>query len=205
MMDPLIDKVGVVVIVYIYPKLIPYYRGHLMTPHTYVLPNMSMINANACRTHVATEVDRFLPNKGTQLERLLYERACSALPGQGGWDFYELRKLYKRLSVRLLENLSFPKSSLRDSLLRGSLTEEDALDLDHRLWESNMWKDVQNNVTVDDQEVVHEGLYPCGYCRSKKMYALNTTDYAKQTRSADEPMTVFLHCHTCGKNYKFSS
>ncbi len=158
-----------------------------------------------CRSYVTTTLNRIVPDKGGNLESLIYERACSALSGQAGWDFYEFRKLYKRLAVRLLENLSFEKSTLRDSLERGLLSEEEALELDHRLWEANIWKEIQTSVEVDDREIVHEGLYPCGYCRSKKMYALNTTDFAKQTRSADEPMTVFLHCHTCGKNYKFSS
>lgn len=144
-------------------------------------------------------------DKGSRVEPLLFERVCQAMPSQAGWDFYEFRKLYKRLAFRFLENLSYSNSSLRESLCHDKMSVEDALDLDHRLWEVNVWKEIQKTVEVDDKEVVHEGLYPCGYCRSKKMYALNTTDYAKQTRSADEPMTVFLHCHTCGKNYKFSS
>ena len=157
-----------------------------------------------CRTYVTGALDKHLDGKGSTIESRIYERVKAALPGQGGWDFYEFRKLYKRLAVRFLENLSYDNSTLKDALRRGIMSVEDALDLDHRLWEPNLWRELATD-EVDDKEVVHEGLYPCGYCRSKKMYAMNTTDYAKQTRSADEPMTVFLHCHTCGKHYKFSS
>ena len=142
---------------------------------------------------------------GIYIEQRLFDRTSLALPGKAGWDYYEFRKTYKRLCVRLLENLSFQPSSLLESLKTEQTTIDQALELDHRLWEAARWKEVQNLVHETNDEIVHEGMYPCGYCRSKKMYALNTTDYAQQTRSADEPMTVFLHCHTCGRNYKFSS
>ena len=163
-----------------------------------------MPTVTECRSYIAQTLNAHLEGQGSSIEARIYERTKAALPGQAGWDYYEFRKLYKRLAIRLLENLSYKNSSLKDSLLRNILSVEDALELDHRLWEPNLWKELAID-EVDDKEVVHEGLYPCGYCRSKKMYAMNTTDYAKQTRSADEPMTVFLHCHTCGKHYKFSS
>ncbi|CAM9988249.1 unnamed protein product [Phaeothamnion confervicola] len=43
-----------------------------------------------------------------------------------------------------------------------------------------------------------EGMFECGRCKSKK-----TTYFQKQTRSADEPMTTFVTCKNCGKNWKF--
>ncbi|KDO19853.1 hypothetical protein SPRG_14883 [Saprolegnia parasitica CBS 223.65] len=41
------------------------------------------------------------------------------------------------------------------------------------------------------------GLFTCGKCKST-----NTSNTQKQTRSADEPMTVFVLCHDCGKRWK---
>ena len=41
------------------------------------------------------------------------------------------------------------------------------------------------------------GVFTCGKCRSKK-----TTYYQMQTRSADEPMTSFVTCLSCGKRWK---
>lgn len=40
-------------------------------------------------------------------------------------------------------------------------------------------------------------LFTCGRCKSTK-----TTSTQKQTRSADEPMTVFVLCLNCGKRWK---
>jgi transcription elongation factor S-II len=40
-------------------------------------------------------------------------------------------------------------------------------------------------------------MFTCGKCKSKKC-----TYYEMQTRSADEPTTVFVTCLNCGKNWK---
>jgi transcription elongation factor S-II len=42
-----------------------------------------------------------------------------------------------------------------------------------------------------------EGFFTCNRCKSKK-----TTYYQLQTRSADEPMTTFVSCLNCDKNWK---
>jgi transcription elongation factor S-II len=42
-----------------------------------------------------------------------------------------------------------------------------------------------------------DGFFTCSRCKSKK-----TTYYQLQTRSADEPMTTFVSCLNCGKNWK---
>mgnify|MGYP001024482973 CR=1 FL=1 len=42
-----------------------------------------------------------------------------------------------------------------------------------------------------------EGFFTCNRCKKNK-----TTYYQLQTRSADEPMTTFISCLNCGKNWK---
>ena len=49
---------------------------------------------------------------------------------------------------------------------------------------------------------VREGQYKCSNCAKQKEYAWNTTYYELQTRSADEPMTIFITCQTCKKKWK---
>ena len=55
-----------------------------------------------------------------------------------------------------------------------------------------------------DQLMLDNGLDPnkggeftCSKCKGTK-----TTHYQMQTRSADEPMTVFVRCLTCGKRWR---
>lgn len=47
------------------------------------------------------------------------------------------------------------------------------------------------------KEELVEGIFTCGKCRSKY-----TTYFQMQTRSADEPMTVFVTCKKCGNRWK---
>jgi len=42
-----------------------------------------------------------------------------------------------------------------------------------------------------------DGVYKCGKCKST-----TTQIYQQQTRSADEPMTVFIRCAKCGNRWK---
>lgn len=46
-------------------------------------------------------------------------------------------------------------------------------------------------------DLLKASLFTCGRCKSTK-----TTSTQKQTRSADEPMTVFVLCMSCGKRWK---
>jgi transcription elongation factor S-II len=46
-------------------------------------------------------------------------------------------------------------------------------------------------------DLLSASLFTCGRCKSIK-----TTSTQKQTRSADEPMTVFVLCMNCGKRWK---
>lgn len=47
------------------------------------------------------------------------------------------------------------------------------------------------------KEEDYSGMFTCGRCKSKR-----TTFYLLQTRSADEPMTAFITCISCGNRWK---
>lgn len=52
---------------------------------------------------------------------------------------------------------------------------------------------------ISKDEVPETDQFKCGKCHQRK-----TTYYQLQTRSADEPMTTFVSCITCGNKWKFS-
>lgn len=50
-----------------------------------------------------------------------------------------------------------------------------------------------------NKPLLGRGLYKCIRCGSE-----DTEDREKQTRAADEPMTVFVNCRKCGHKWKFN-
>tara|TARA_B100001093_G_C26438398_1_gene847001 strand:+ start:156 stop:704 length:549 start_codon:yes stop_codon:yes gene_type:complete len=53
-----------------------------------------------------------------------------------------------------------------------------------------------------DLKTMTDGFHKCFRCASQKKPAYKTTFYEMQTRSADEPMTQFITCHSCGNRWK---
>lgn len=49
-----------------------------------------------------------------------------------------------------------------------------------------------------NKPLLGKGLFKCEKCGSD-----DTEDYEKQTRSADEPMTVFVHCRKCNARFRY--
>ena len=125
------------------------------------------------------------------------------------------RRHVKRLAFNLKKN-----GPLRDRVILGQIsperlpqmspeelqTEERARERDatvkklqdsRRLdWEQANEKKI-NDMCGIKGEMLKASLFTCGRCKSTK-----TTSTQKQTRSADEPMTVFVLCMNCGKRWK---
>jgi transcription elongation factor S-II len=52
---------------------------------------------------------------------------------------------------------------------------------------------IQEDIGINNEG----GEFVCSRCKGTK-----TTHYSMQTRSSDEPMTVFICCLTCGKRWR---
>ena len=62
--------------------------------------------------------------------------------------------------------------------------------------EANVAKNMKKEYNaINDPD--YKGIFKCNKCRQYK-----TTYYEMQTRSADEPMTVFVTCHVCSITWK---
>jgi len=73
----------------------------------------------------------------------------------------------------------------------------------HQEWKPQHWKvSIDRKMQYDasrytDNLQAATDMYTCKKCRSKKC-----TYYEMQTRSADEPATVFVTCLDCGKRWR---
>ena len=62
------------------------------------------------------------------------------------------------------------------------------------------WKEIMDDVEHKKkyrERIITSDAYKCTRCKQRKC-----TYYQMQTRSADEPMTIFITCVNCGKKWK---
>eukprot|EP01121_Diplochlamys_sp_Union-15-3_P017732 TRINITY_DN6303_c0_g1_i3.p1 TRINITY_DN6303_c0_g1~~TRINITY_DN6303_c0_g1_i3.p1 ORF type:complete len:348 (-),score=73.88 TRINITY_DN6303_c0_g1_i3:27-1070(-) len=126
---------------------------------------------------------------------------------------HELFRLYKDITHKdyraklrsLWSNIKDPKNVwLREELLYGRITAEMLCQMSYQELANPDLKNERKKIeewhnearTIGKQSGTCE-LFTCGKCKGNK-----TTYYQLQTRSADEPMTVFITCTICGNRWK---
>ena len=123
------------------------------------------------------------------------------------WDHDMFKWLYKMIAKRTLTNFQ-PNSYVGNrSLIERWKDGEFSLDSigkwsPYELNPAN-WKDLKDQQFRRDKRILEGNLamatdrFRCSQCKKKLC-----SYYELQTRSADEPMTIFVSCLNCGKNWK---
>lgn len=107
------------------------------------------------------------------------------------WDNFLFRHVYVTKMLGILANLKrFPEFKTR--VVREKLSKNIA-----NIHFADMCPYEEPLVTDEVVDEVTDGLFQCRKCKKRK-----TTYYSVQTRSADEPMTNFITCLTCGNKWK---
>lgn len=123
------------------------------------------------------------------------------------WDHETFRWMYSAIAKRTLTNFHPDSYIANKSLIERWKEGEFTLDSIGRWtpYELNPanWKDLKDQQFRRDKRVLEGNLamatdrFRCSQCK-KKMCSY----YELQTRSADEPMTIFISCLNCGKHWK---
>jgi DNA-directed RNA polymerase subunit M/transcription elongation factor TFIIS len=123
------------------------------------------------------------------------------------WDHETFRWIYSMISKRVISNFQ-PNSYVRNSHLIERWREGEFTLQEIGHWSSyelhpTFWKGLKDQQFRREQRILEGNVamatdrFRCSRCQ-KKM----TTYYEMQTRSADEPMTIFINCMNCGKQWK---
>uniref|UniRef100_A0A6C0K8R9 TFIIS-type domain-containing protein n=1 Tax=viral metagenome TaxID=1070528 RepID=A0A6C0K8R9_9ZZZZ len=152
----------------------------------------------------ATDIEKWARNA----ERGIYNRAIEQAKAIGvprNWESKHFRRLQERTHMKVVSSLVLgPNRSSVISRLETCVIKPQDLafmtpaELDPEAAEAQRkfqeWKSRASKVNLDDYS---DGMYACPRCKCRK------TDYTeRQTRSADEPMTVFLFCLGCNKRWR---
>jgi len=99
--------------------------------------------------------------------------------------------------------LFFNLECIGRSLRAGDVTVEQLATMSHQELRPDRWAELINRKQIRDASKYNRNvgsstdMFTCKKCQSK-----NCTYCEVQTRSADEPATIFVSCLDCGKNWK---
>ena len=111
-------------------------------------------------------------------------------------------EIYSARMKSVLTNLK-KNTALLESIQSGEVSPESFAFMTHLEMNPEQWKDrIEKKIKRDRLKFTSSveastDMFSCSRCKSKKC-----TYYEMQTRSADEPTTVFVSCLNCGKNWK---
>jgi len=121
------------------------------------------------------------------------------------WEDWWFLNTYRHKFLEIIKNLE-RSPTLKRHILEKKLKTKDVVDMlphelhpggpYHTCMEDKMYKDMRKQALLAEAKNV-EGFFTCQRCKSKK-----TSYYQLQTRSADEPITTYVSCLNCGKNWK---
>lgn len=130
---------------------------------------------------------------------------CRNLGQEPAWDNHKYSSIYKHKFLQIQYNLR-RSPVLKNWIVSKKVRTKDVVEMrPEDLWPDGPYaKEIgvgihkQLRKAYLAQEIKNqEGFFVCGRCKSKK-----TTYFQMQTRSADEPMTVFVSCLNCDRNWK---
>jgi DNA-directed RNA polymerase subunit M/transcription elongation factor TFIIS len=117
------------------------------------------------------------------------------------WTNPKFCELYSARLKTMIYNLK--KEDLLERIKSNQVTAKMLASMTHQEMLPEKWRARMEMKTQRDKSKLSTNieastdLFTCKKCRSKKC-----TYYELQTRSADEPATIFITCLDCGKNWK---
>ena len=141
----------------------------------------------------------------TDLEKCILNHSYDVSTSQPAWDNPDFTNIYKHKFLAIQSSIQ-KNPALKEKIVGKKVKPLEVVTMrPEQLWpdgpqadaiERKIHKELRKQALTEEAKN-QEGLFKCGRCKSMK-----TSYYEMQTRSADEPMTVFVSCLNCGKNWK---
>lgn len=169
---------------------------------------------NSLRNYVITEFSKIFDvglesSICSDLEKCIVRHSKQAIEKRNGvaaWDNHKFTNIYKHKFLSL-KNAFTSNEDLKDDILKRKISVIEVIAMRPeqlrpggvyaKTVEDNVHKEMHKEYLIRKAEENHVGFFKCAKCKS-----LKTTYYQLQTRSADEPMTVYVSCLNCGKRWK---
>jgi transcription elongation factor S-II len=166
----------------------------------------SITNPISFRQNVATKLEGVLKEEKSaiNLEKGIYNYAIKEASNRKiikKWENPHFVQLYVDRLRSIYINLKNPE--LLAQVVSGEITSQQLAFMSHQEMNPSGWRQlidakIKRDVNkYSNNTQASTDMFTCKKCRGKKC-----TYYELQTRSADEPATIFVTCLDCGKNWK---
>lgn len=144
---------------------------------------------------------------GFNIEKTVYNWTVKSFQDPS-WENKSFVSRYKHKVLSIQFNISQSNNNeILEKIKKGVIDFKKIVLMEpHEIWPTGPFAVMKKQKDIDedrkymsqhDIENFPDGLFTCGKCKKKK-----TTYYQLQTRSADEPMTTYVTCILCNKNWK---
>ena len=165
-----------------------------------------IVNPTEFRTNISKKLENIIGDEtmSINLEKGIFNYALKEGTAKKiikKWDNQSFVMLYLDRLRSIYVNLQ--NNELLEQIKSGEITPLVLAFMTHQEMNKEPWRELIEQKTkrdfhkYDKQIEASTDMFTCRKCKSKKC-----TYYELQTRSADEPATIFVTCLDCGKNWK---
>lgn len=165
-----------------------------------------IINPEKFRLNVREKLEVIIPDSflAENLEKGIFNYAIKEAQSKKTikkWENPHFAQIYVDRLRSIYVNLKNPELVI--SVINGEILPQVLAFSTHQEMKPDMWRSlIDKKVKRDASKYTNNiqastDMFTCNKCNSKKCYY-----YELQTRSADEPMTVFITCLDCGKQWR---
>jgi DNA-directed RNA polymerase subunit M/transcription elongation factor TFIIS len=142
--------------------------------------------------------DRGLP--GTDVERAVYNnciRRCGLNAVACCWGNSPFVETYKSAALSCVRNSDSILASLSSGDLLADVMARTPAERKPEIWSDLIQQKKARDAAYGAKPVANTSMYRCNKCGNRECHY-----YGLQTRSGDEPMTIFITCLTCGNRWR---
>ena len=170
---------------------------------------------NTLRNNIVNNLETLFESELTKdeaqmLEQEIYEASLNQADTRHivkDWSIKLFEQIYMSVLRKIIGNL-YPKSYVKNTELikrykSKDVTLKDIASMNYYSLFESKWRDrIEHQKDIEKRQLegnksLATDQFLCSRCHKREC-----TYYEMQTRSADEPMTIFINCLNCGKNWR---
>ena len=123
------------------------------------------------------------------------------------WSIELYKELYKSIARKIIGNLSsnsyIQNKELLNKYKAKEVTFNEICSMNHYSLFETKWKElIEHQKLIEKRQLEGNKSMATDQFFCTRCFKRECTYYEMQTRSADEPMTIFINCLSCGKNWR---